>query len=94
MACAGTISVRNSDGLSDINGPLLLPPTVAMSFMTSDDRCYYWSCVTCAVATSPHISDGCSDISGPSLLTPTVVIGYLTLMGYLISAVHRYWTAQ
>jgi hypothetical protein len=36
-------SAQNSDELSDISRPLLLPPTVAMGDMTLDDHCYYWA---------------------------------------------------
>jgi hypothetical protein len=38
------------------NGLFLLPPTVAMGHMTSDNRCYYWARGTRAVATSPKVA--------------------------------------
>jgi hypothetical protein len=41
---------------TDISGPLLLPLTVAMSHMTSDDRCYCWAHDTRVVATSPTVA--------------------------------------
>jgi hypothetical protein len=65
-------SPNSSDGSSDISGSLLLPSTVGMDYMTSDDRCYCWTHGTRVVATSPHSSDGRSDISGLSALAPTV----------------------
>jgi hypothetical protein len=33
-------SVHSKDGPSDITEPLLLPPTIAMGYMTSGGRCY------------------------------------------------------
>jgi hypothetical protein len=41
--CTVATSGHNNDGLSDISGPLLLPPKVATSNMTSHDHCYYWA---------------------------------------------------
>jgi hypothetical protein len=66
---------HSSDGSFDINGPLLLSPTVATGCMTTDDHCYCGAQCTCVVSTSPHSSDGHSDISGPSLLAPTREMG-------------------
>jgi hypothetical protein len=40
VACAVSTRPNSSDGPSDINGPLLLPSTVVMGYMTSDDHCY------------------------------------------------------
>jgi hypothetical protein len=73
------IGAHNSDGSSDICGLLLLPPTVATGYMTSDDRCYCGARGMHPVSTSPHSSDGSSDISRPLLLPPTVVMGYVTV---------------
>jgi hypothetical protein len=68
-------SPNSSDGLSDISGSLLLPSIVAMGYMTSDDRCYYWACAMHSVATSPYNSDDHFDISGPLALASTVATG-------------------
>jgi hypothetical protein len=51
-----------SDGLFDISGPLLLPPTIATGDMTSDDHCYYWTHRMNTVATSTHSIDWPCDI--------------------------------
>jgi hypothetical protein len=70
--CAISINTYNSDGPSDISGPLLLPPTVVIGYMTSDDSCYCWAHGMRVVATSPHSSDGNSDINCLPPLAPTV----------------------
>jgi hypothetical protein len=41
---------------TNISGLLLLPPTVAMGHLTSDDHCYYWARGTRMVATSPTVA--------------------------------------
>jgi hypothetical protein len=60
---AVSTSPNNSNGPSNISGPLRLPSTIARGCMTSDDRCYCLTRGMCTVATS----DGHSDISGLSL---------------------------
>jgi hypothetical protein len=72
-------SAHSSDGPSDINVLLLLPTTIAMGYMTSDDRCYYGARGTHVVSTRHHNNDGPSDISGLLLLPPAVEMGYMTL---------------
>jgi hypothetical protein len=59
---AGATSTHSSDGLSNISGPLLLPPIVAMGNMTSHNHCYYWARGTHMIATSTHSSDRPYDI--------------------------------
>jgi hypothetical protein len=66
-----SIRCHSSNDSSDINGSLLLPPTVATGYMTSYDHCCCWSRGTHAVATSSHSSDEHSNISSPSLLPPS-----------------------
>jgi hypothetical protein len=55
---AVTASVYSSNGQSDINGLLLLPPIILTGSMTSEDRCYYRACGTCAIVDSARSSDG------------------------------------
>jgi hypothetical protein len=43
---------------ADINEPLLLPLTVAMGHMTSNDHSYCWAHGTRAVATTPIVATG------------------------------------
>jgi hypothetical protein len=78
--CADGTSAHNSDMPSNINESLLLPPTIAMCYMTSDDHGYCWIRGMRVVADGPYSSDGCSDINGPSLLAPTVVTSIMTLV--------------
>jgi hypothetical protein len=73
----GATSAHSSDGPSDISGLLLLPPTVATVYLTSDDCCYCEARGTHMVATNTHNSDRLSDISGPLLLQPTVATDYM-----------------
>jgi hypothetical protein len=74
-------SAHSNDGYFDINRPLLLLPTLAMTFMTSDDHCYYGACGTRVGATSTNSSNGQSAISGPLLLLPAVAMGDMTSGG-------------
>jgi hypothetical protein len=64
-------SAHSSDGQSDINRPLLLPPTIVTCSMTSEDRCYCGVRGTRAVADSAQSNDGPYDISGLLLLWDT-----------------------
>jgi hypothetical protein len=62
VARAVATSAHSSDMLSDISGPLLLPPTVATGDMTSGDRCYYCARGMRVVATGTHSNNGSYDI--------------------------------
>jgi hypothetical protein len=64
-------SVNSNDGQSDISGPLLLPPIIAMGSMTSDDHWYCVACSSCVVVDSTHSSDVMYDISRPLVLWST-----------------------
>jgi hypothetical protein len=74
-------NAHTSDGLYDISGPLLLPPTIVTCSMTSDDHWYCGTHGTRISATSAHSSDGSFYISGLLLLPPTMVMGHLTSVG-------------
>jgi hypothetical protein len=41
--CAIATRCHSSNRPSDISKLLLLPPTVAIGYMTSDERCYCWA---------------------------------------------------
>jgi hypothetical protein len=47
----GATSAHSSNGPSDINRSLLLPPTIATCSMTSDDHCSCWAHGTHVVGT-------------------------------------------
>jgi hypothetical protein len=65
-------SAHSNDGQSDISGPLLLPPTIPMGSMTSEDRCYCGAPDMCVDFTSAQSSDGPSDINGPLVVPPLI----------------------
>jgi hypothetical protein len=73
------VSIYSSDVSSNISRPLLLPPTIAMGYMTLDDHCYCGARGTRMASTRCNNSDGPSDISGLLLLPPAVETGYMTL---------------
>jgi hypothetical protein len=81
-------STHSNDGLSDINGSLLLQHIIVTGYMISEDHCYCGARSTCAGATSSYSSDGLSNISEPLLLPPTVATSVLT------SVSRRYWPPQ
>jgi hypothetical protein len=58
----GATSSHSSNGPSNISGPLLLPVTMAMGYLTSVSCCYHVARGMSAVPTSPNSSDGLHDI--------------------------------
>jgi hypothetical protein len=68
-------SPHTSDEPSDITGPLLLPPTVVMDYMTSDDLYYYWARGSAWLLLAPTVAMGVLTSVARSHWHPTIAMG-------------------